>query len=437
MGCVSVVRYEGAKSVAEAISLSGAFKNIKAGDRVFVKPNIVFWSHLVQMPPFGVITSTAVSEPVIRCLKDLGVKEIVVGESPMGTDPSISVSSYAFEALGYDAMKRRYGIKTLDILKGPFRDVELSGEVFGLSEAFCSADAVVSLPVLKTHAQTKVSLGIKNLKGCLDAKGRKRFHSSTLEKDLNHYVAFLAGVHPNTSVVTDGIYTLEKGPGFTGKARRSDLILASSDLLSADLVGASLLGFKPDEIAHLQKVCEARGVAAHGGWVETVGLKVEEEAKPHRWDFPYNQEMTLPAGMAKAGVSGLNFPKYDHSLCTHCSSIVGLLQFGLGAAYKGEPFDEVEVLTGKMHTPTPGKNHTILLGKCQVLKNRKHPHIKHPICVPGCPPDLKKLVAGVREAGIEMDENLFAHFDFAPALFMAPYEGRPEFSLEHFHHSSV
>ena len=429
MSCVGVVRYEGRESIEKAISMSGAFDGIKAGDRVFVKPNIVFWSHVVQMPPFGVITTTEVAEAVIRLLSDMGAGEIVVGETPMSTDPKVNVAERAFEALGYNEFKKRYGIRTLDILEGEFEDVELDGEVFGFSKALLEADAVVSLPVLKTHAQTRVSLGIKNLKGCLDAKSRKRFHSDSVAKDLSHYVGLLSRVHPNTCVVTDGIYTLEKGPGFTGRARRSDLILASKDILAADMVGARLLGFSPDEIDHLASSAAMAGKRDDGSWIETRGLDVQEASAPHKWDFPYSEDGALPANMAKAGVCGLNFPKYDHSLCTYCSSIMGLLQFGIGAAYKGEPFDNVEVLTGKMREPTPEKRHTVLLGKCQVLKNRKHPNINHAIAVPGCPPDLSKLVGGMREAGIEMDENLFAGFDYAPAMFMGQYEGRDEFSL--------
>ncbi len=432
MSVVSVVRYAGAKSVMEAIEMSGAFAGIRPGDRVFVKPNIVFWSKVVQMPPYGVITTTSVVEPVVKYLRDLGAGEIVLSEGPVTTDPKAEgVAAHAFEALGYNELARRYDLTVMDIFEAPFRQVELAdGVSLGFSEAFLDADVVVDLPVLKTHAQTKVSLAMKNLKGCIDQKSRKLCHSASHEMDLDFHVARLASARENVVTVMDGIYSLERGPGFSGKARRSDLIVASSDILAADMVGAQLLGFKPEEIPHIAAMCEFKDRDATGTWIETRGVPVEEAASPHKWDFPYNPEGTLPAPMAHRGVSGLTFPKYDHSLCTYCSGIIGLLQFALGAAYDGSPFDGVEVLTGKMHRPTKGMNHTLLLGKCQVLLNKNHPDINEAILVPGCPPDLTKLVAGVKKAGIAIDVNLFAHFDYAPAMFMGQYEGKPDFSLD-------
>ena len=64
---VGIVKYEEPfVSVKKAVELSGAFDHLKAGDRVFVKPNIVFWSRKVPMPPWGVITTTRGSG---RCCK--------------------------------------------------------------------------------------------------------------------------------------------------------------------------------------------------------------------------------------------------------------------------------------------------------------------------------------------------------------------------------
>jgi hypothetical protein len=83
-----------------------------------------------------------------------------------------------------------------------------------------------------------------------------------------------------------------------------------------------------------------------------------------------------------------------------------------------------------MMMPDPYMHHTLLMGKCQVSLNRKNPDIKHAIPVPGCPPDLGKLVEGVKAAGIEIDENLFKAFDMAPAMFMAKYHGKEEFTQD-------
>lgn len=428
---VSIVRYEEAgTSVKKAIELSGALDGLKKGDTVFIKPNIVFWSSVVDMPPWGVITTSRVVEDVVRELREKGAGKIIIAEGTVTTDPKDTTTGlHAFETLGYNRLATLYDVTVKDIFNCRFKPVDLGdGVELNFAEDLLEADFVVNLPVLKTHAQTKVSLGLKNLKGCIDKKGRKLCHSNNLLIDLDAHVAKLSGVVKNGCTLIDGIYTLERGPGFTGNARRSDILIASPDMVSADIAGAAVLGFDPSEISHLAIRCREQGMEPSTEAIELVGEPLDTVASPHKWTFPYNSENTLPANMEKLGVQGLSFPKYDHSLCTYCSAIVGILQFAIGSAYKGAPFDNVEILTGKMMMPSPSMHHTLLLGKCQVLLNRKNPDITDPISVPGCPPDLGKLLEGLKKAGIDVDENIFNSIDFAPAMFMAKYQGREEFS---------
>ncbi|MBU1169461.1 MAG: DUF362 domain-containing protein [Proteobacteria bacterium] len=433
MNKVSIVKYEKpGESVEKAIALSGALDRLKKGDKVFIKPNIVFWSRVVDMPPWGVITTTRVVEDVVKALRKRGAGEIIIGEGTVTTDPTDTLTSaHAFETLGYNKLAKTYDLTVKDIFDCEFKPVDLGdGLTLSFARELLEADLVVNLPVLKTHAQTRVSLGIKNLKGCIDKKGRKLCHSDNMIMDLDAHVAKLSTVVGNVCTIIDGIYTLEKGPGFSGNARRSNIIIASSDMVSADIVGAAALGFDPSEIGHIAIRCKERGMAPSVSSVELVGEPLENVASPHPWDFPYNEDNTLPANMVKRGVTGLSFPKYDHSMCTYCSAIVGLLQFAIGSAYKGKPFDNVQVLTGKMYAPDPYMNHTILMGKCQVKLNKNNPDIKNAIAVPGCPPNLDKLVEGVKKAGIPIDENIFKAFDMAPAMFMAKYAGKKEFTQD-------
>ena len=427
----SIVTYETPEaSVEKAIALSGTLDRLREGDTVFIKPNIVFWSRVAEMPPWGVITTTRGVADVVKALRERGAGKIIIAEGTITTDPTDKQTiADAFEKLGYNALKKQYDLVVKDIFDCRFQPVDLGDDVvLNVAEDLLEADLVVNLPVLKTHALTRVSLGMKNLKGCIDKKGRKIYHSPNLAVDLETHVAKLSTVVDNCCTVIDGIYTLEKGPGFTGNARRSNLLIASNDMTAADIVGAAALGFDPADIKHLALRCEQEGIAPSVSSVEIVGEPLDAVARPHAWDFPYNADNTLPANMQKRGVEGLSFPKYDHSMCTYCSAVVGLLQFAIGNAYKGTPFDNVQVLTGKIREPDPDMNHTILMGRCQTKLNKNNPRIKHPILVPGCPPNLDKLVEGVKNAGIDIDPNLFKMFDMAPALFMTKYAGKPEFS---------
>jgi hypothetical protein len=161
--------------------------------------------------------------------------------------------------------------------------------------------------------------------------------------------------------------------------------------------------------------------------VEVVGERIEDVARHHEYDFPYNEAGTLPRVMDRMGIQGLAYPKYDLSLCTYCSALTGVILTAIAYAWQGEPWDDVEVLTGKRMQPSPGKKKTILSGKCMVQANQGHADIQEMIAVKGCPPDPEAVARALQRAGIEVNPAIFEHIDLAPAYFASRYEGKPEF----------
>ncbi len=204
-------------------------------------------------------------------------------------------------------------------------------------------------------------------------------------------------------------------------------------MLSADIVGASLLGIDPSSIPHLKIACKREGIEPSLNSIDIKGEPLETWTKKHAWDFPYNNDNTLPLQMHFMGIKGVSFPKYDHSLCSYCSLYTGALQMAISQAFKKErPFDKVEILTGKIQQPNPNMNHTVLFGKCQSIMNMKNPDIKHPIPILGCPPKTNYIISGFEKAGILLDREIFDNIESAPSFFMARYKKRPEFSDEFF-----
>ncbi|MBF0224466.1 MAG: DUF362 domain-containing protein [Desulfobacterales bacterium] len=431
---VSIKKYEKPfESVKEAITLSNAMEGLKRGDTVYIKPNIVFWSKHVTMPPWGVITTSRVVEDVIALLRDLGAGRIVIGEGTITSDPKDKeTSANAYDFLGYNNIAKRYNVEVVNNFERPFKIATADNSMkFTIAADAIDADFVVNLPVLKTHAQTMVSLSQKNLKGCLDMNSRKICHSDNFKIDLDDHIAALAQIFQKKScAIIDGIYSLERGPAYTGKPIRSDVIIASSDMLLADIVGSAVLGIDPSSVPHIAKASKKQGIDPSIESAELVGEPIKNVIRTHQWDFKYNDAGTLPMALAKSGIEGLYFPKYDHSLCSYCSGIIGLVQMAIGFAWKGIPFNDVEILTGKLQAPSPDREHTILLGKCQVQLNKNNSIINNAIIVPGCPPQMNKLVQGLKSAGIEIDKSLFDNFEMAPAFFMERYKDKPEFSLD-------
>ncbi len=427
---VSIVKYEKPlESVRKAVELSHGLDHLSANARVFIKPNIVFWTKETNFPKWGVITTSRVVEDVVTLLKERGINDINIGEGTVLTNPKNNEDQiHAFDTLGYGVLKKRYGVKFVNIWQRPFEKVDLDdGIELKFNTDILNSDFVVDLPVLKTHSMTVVSLGIKNLKGMIDIPSRKKCHNTDPKKDLHFMVAKLADKMPPMFTLLDGIYTAERGPNIDGRMHRSNLLVASADVLSADKVGAMVLGYKPSEVPHLVHAVHNHQRQLDLSDVDVTGEPLETVAKPHKYDFSYNKDKTLPLPMEKMGIKGLSYYKYDLSLCTYCSGLTRIVLMAIARAWQGEPWDDVEVLSGKVMQATPGKKKTILFGKCIYQVNKDNSEIKEMIPIKGCPPQPKSILKALLQAGIKVDPSIFENIDKLPGDFFKRYEGKPEF----------
>jgi len=431
---VAIVRYEKPlESVWKAVELCRGLDHMPAKAKVFIKPNIVFWTRKVAFPKWGVITTSRMVEDVVVLLKEQGIDDITIGEGMVTQARDKETPAHAFESLGYNLLNKRYGVKAVNVFDREFREVDLgNGETLNFNADILDSDFVVDIPVLKTHAQTVVSLGIKNFKGVIDVNSRKKCHNADLEKDLLYWVAKLADPMPPILTVLDGIYTTERGPAFDGRVRRSNIVVASADVLSADMVGARVLGYTPSEVPYLVYAAINRNRSLDLSDVEVIGEEIEDVMSRHKYAFPYNKDDTLPLPMEKMGIKGLSYRKYDLTLCTYCSGVNGVVLAAIALAWTGQPWDDVEVLTGKSMQPTAGKKKTILLGKCMYQLHKDNPDINEMIAIKGCPPQAKSIVKAFHQAGIEINPAIIENADTAPGFFMKRYEGKPEFEEAHF-----
>ena len=119
-------------------------------------------------------------------------------------------------------------------------------------------------------------------------------------------------------------------------------------------------------------------------------------------------------------------------MCTYCSAANGLMISAIRFAWKGQPYDDVEVLTGKSMLPTPGKKKTILMGKCIYQAHKDNPAIQEAVPIKGCPPRPEDMLKALHRAGIEADPGLFENIDHLPGFYMVRYQDRPEFDESFF-----
>ena len=423
---VSIVKYEKPlESVRKVVELSKLFDELPKEAKIFIKPNIVYWSSGPH-PKWGVITTSRVMEDVVTILKEQGIDDITIGEG-FGSNEA---AEDAFKKLGYNDLKERFGVKLINTNDRPHEKIDMGCEfLVNFASDPLKADYIINLPVLKTHSQAVVSLGMKNLKGFINIASRKKFHSADPIKTLHFNVAQLPNNIPPCLTLIDGIYTLERGPSMDGKAHRTNVLIASKDIFSADIVGAKVLDIEPSEVPHLVQAAKDRDRSTSLLDLEIVGEKIEDVISHHDWDFIYNEAGDLPLPFYRRQFKGIKYRQYDSTMCTYCSMINGLLLVLLKNAWNGETFGGIEFLTGKIMEPSAGMNKTILVGQCQYKKNKDHPNIQELVPIRGCPPSMEDIKNAFETCGIKVNPLMFqeGNMDAGGVIFLQKYKGKSEF----------
>ena len=407
---VALTRWEdGGRAVEEALDQCEALKGFDPNMKVFIKPNLVEYLTTVPFSPYGIITSSSVLEALVRYLKDAGAKDITIAEAALENKEFGCGTKITYEALNYSYLTEKYGVRLMDLNDEPFEKTGLGGFSLSVSKRILEeADFFINVPALKTHEQTRVTLGFKNNKGCLNAKSKSICHHR--KRPLDDFVARLGErLYPHLTLI-DGIYSLENGPMHMGKAYRENLIIASRDMFNCDCVGSYLMGFDPAEIGHLSMFAENHDRSLKVEDIEVRGLDPADNVHAiqcYDYDDPwYREEDVTPKFFEKYGVQGFRQPHPGQTLCTGCSMLFPLsVLFVITASVlsKGQPYDDYELLGGKNTKPSGHAKKTFLLGDCIIAANRKGKGIQKAIPIPGCPASLEYLVKTFNEHGIKFN----------------------------------
>ena len=302
-------------AVAEIFEAAGGKGLLGASGDVYLKPNGV------DSKPYA-HTRPELVEAAVRYWKQAGARRIYLFEnSTQG-----NFTRMVFALTGYSGICRRYGVQEvyLDEEKSvpfPFRGKAPEGQeedgyrqttfeiprfvVDNLIEN-AGANLYISLPKLKTHSMAGVTLGVKNQWAFPQQNDRRPDHNYNLPHKLADVLGFL---QPDFTL-TEGIEaTIHGHYPVTAFAQECVLpfkvLLASSNAVAADLVGARLFGLTAEDAPHL-KIAMERGYSKGVRSLEDVELLgdcacLTEDALFAR-RYPYDlvqrfpQDVTLLAG---------------------------------------------------------------------------------------------------------------------------------------------
>jgi uncharacterized protein (DUF362 family) len=324
-------------------------------------------------------------------MKKAGASEIVIGESPLvGID-----TMEAFKKGGITEVAEKYGVTLIDFdTHKPVVKKIRNGRVLE-STKICSPvydhDLIVSVPVAKTHMHTGVTLGIKNMKGCLYRHEKVRYHQmeylneSFPEKTLDSAISDLATVLLPDLTVIDGFIGMEGLGPSGGQAKRSDFCVASWHPLGADVYGCILMGLNPEEIPHLRLVSERCKIP----------LSAEDyRVIPEKYDHYIVPYEVPPTNLT---VEFENIKIYDKESCSACLSTLMLFL----RRFKDDMTPYV-LHDGKFHIAickgvSDAIEGTVFVGNCTRFMKDKG------VVVKGCPPVPTRIYEAI--TGREPEEN--------------------------------
>jgi len=386
---VSLVKFDGSlDSLRKAIELCDGFEKLNSHDRVLIKPNNCF-RHKI-MPPYGMVTTSKIIDGVVQLLLEYGCKDVSIGEGAIiGIfDELEPYTKQGFKGTGIDKVAEKYGIKLIDFNEGDFHELDLGGVKVKVSRAALDTDFLINVPVLKTHFQAKVSLGFKNLKGCLSKDSKKRFHIS---KRLDTLICLLNEAIKSDLVIIDGIYMLERGPEtLVGVAHRKDLIIASPDVFECDVVGATVLGIDPAKVDYLREFAQRHNRSFDISTIQIKGEDIESLKEQLEWRFEPDKELLTPAK-----ITGLSAPYPGQTLCSACGATLALALSIFGKDNPGMDFGGAALYYGLGLKPKRDTQMVFLCGDCAIRSNKS---LQNAIKIEGCPPTLTRTLLALMKA---------------------------------------
>ena len=381
---IAIVKYDGtSNALKKAIDLCGGFKELRPDHKILLKPNIL-WGGTKKLPPFGTVTTSVIVDHLLELLRDYGCRNITIGEGTIPNKELRSSTQRGYEWSGIGKVAKRYGAKLVDFNSEPFEEVPLEKIKVKVSRWAFESDFLINLPVLKTHRQTKVSLGMKNLKGCLAIESKKKFH----KHDIARLIALLNTKIKTSLTIIDGIYAKDRGPDFLGTSYRTNLLIAGRDVFSCDRVGAEAMGIRPEEVEYLKEFSSITGRSLSSDAIEIKGETLKEIARPLKW------RLSIEDIFHQAGIQGITVQEEDtdRSCCSGCEAILSAFCGVFCKDNPGMALDGLEICKGEKARPKKESKKVFLLGNCAIAANKD---LKDGIQIKGCPPPILDTVMSI------------------------------------------
>jgi uncharacterized protein (DUF362 family) len=233
------------REAVDAIGGIGCF--VKEGDIVLIKPNICGGNPAIE----GSFTSHDVVEELVTMVREVKA-EVFVADADMIWTQFEPVA----QEQGWMEWAKRMNVPLVNLTKTKrvffdFGKDSVTG-VVPVSKNLVDVDVIISVPTMKTHLLTSITIGMKNMYGTFPQMNKAKYHRFGIEEvicDVNR--AFT----PNLTVIDGTVGGDAWGP-LSCTPVYFKTVIASNDVVAADAVACQLMGYDPLNIIHLKRAHE-------------------------------------------------------------------------------------------------------------------------------------------------------------------------------------
>jgi len=219
-------------------------------DIVVITPNWV----APGSPSSGIVVGPESLRCIIHEVKACQPKEIIVA-----TAPAVENVWGLMEQVGFAKIIDEEGVTFVNLNSGPYTILEINHSCpsrLCVNELFDKMTFLISFTQLKIHEEATISASIKNIVMGWPSGEEQGFPKKDLgiHDELHDFIAALFEKFTiDVSIVSASPAMIGTGP-LKGTAIHSNLVLCGTDPVSTDVVGARLLGFRPQAVSYLHKI---------------------------------------------------------------------------------------------------------------------------------------------------------------------------------------
>jgi uncharacterized protein (DUF362 family) len=240
------------------------------GKSVLLKPNLVDY-----IPGSHIDTDPLLVAAAVECFRRLGAEEVLVAEGPgHQRDTQLVLFESGFAHQLRDQKVRFVDLNRDELVKRPLLAGYTGMEHMWLPRAIFESDFIVSMPKVKAHHWSGVTLSMKNMFGVVPGVKYGWPKNILHWRGIQQSILDICATVPVHFVIADAIVAMEGDGPLNGAARVLNRIVLADDPVAADATCARLMGLDPDEIAHIRTGAEFLGNSSN--------VKMDQLAEPVR-----------------------------------------------------------------------------------------------------------------------------------------------------------